>query len=190
MPILIGFGIISSEVDNITRWFFPMPEFIAEALADLMGGSIIALMMLAVIAPANEELLFRGLILRGFLSRYTVRKAVLASAIIFALFHINPYQFFTAFFTGVFLAWLFLQTRSLWPCIAAHALYNLHLWVVNNVLTIDIPGYRGGAEALLASHAVEFQPLWFDALGLLLLGIGLAFLRTQVTIFRIHQMPQ
>jgi membrane protease YdiL (CAAX protease family) len=175
LPVVLaveGIGILASESDNLLRSIFPMPEFIAELVSDLSRGGIASLIALVVIAPITEELLFRGLILRGFLARYRTSTAILVSSILFALVHVNPYQFCTAFLMGVFLAWLFLRTRSLWPCIIAHALFNLHPIVLpfaREILGLDIPGYTGSPDA----GVVEFQPIWFNLLGLALVGIGI-----------------
>ena len=168
---VIGANILLSEVDNLTRWVLPMPTFVEQVFSDLAKGGLSSLIALVIVAPLTEELLCRGLILSGFLRRYSARKAVLASALLFAAVHLNPYQFFSAFVLGVLMGWVFLKTRSLWPCIYAHALNNASGFVARDVLGIDIQGYTGGPEG-----GAQFQPLWFDGLGVLLLAIGLLLL--------------
>jgi uncharacterized protein len=69
-------------------------------------------------------MLFRGIILRSFLQQYGRRRAFLYSAALFGLAHLNIYQFTIAFLGGIFLAWLYERTRSLWPCILVHGAYN------------------------------------------------------------------
>ncbi len=172
VPLTIGTGILVSEVDNLTRRVFPVPPIITELFGDLLGPDLLSFLSVAVVAPVAEELLFRGLILQGFLARYRLGFAIAASAVIFALFHLNPYQYFTAFVAGIILGWLFLRTRSLWTCIAAHAFYNGQLWVLANLLSLGIPGYDAPSPG-----AVEFQPLWFDAVGIILLGAAIVWLR-------------
>lgn len=172
IPLVIGAGVIVSEVDNLTRWLVPVPRFISDVFGDLLGSDALSLVSLTVLAPVNEELLFRGLILAGFTGRYPAVPAVVASAGIFALFHLNPYQYFAALLMGIILAWLFLRTRSLGACMLAHALYNGQLWLVANVVDLGIPGY----DALPAA-VVQFQPLWFDLLGAALLLGGVLGVR-------------
>ena len=167
-----GIGILASESDNLLRSVFPMPDFLAQVVSDLGRGGIATFFALVIVAPFTEELLFRGLILRGLLARYRTHTAILVSAVLFALVHVNPYQFCSAFLAGVFLAWLFVRTRSLWPCIIAHAFFNLHpivLPIAQETFGFEIPGYTGPPDAGI----VQFQPLWFDILGLMLLGIGI-----------------
>ncbi|NQU26012.1 MAG: CPBP family intramembrane metalloprotease [Candidatus Nealsonbacteria bacterium] len=168
---VVGIGILASELDNVSRFILPMPDFIAKLAEDMMSGGLAMAIVLVVVAPLTEELLFRGLILRGFLKRYGTVPAVLLSTLLFALVHLNPYQFASAITMGIFLAWLFVRTRSLWPCIIAHALFNCHvivLPILHDTFGLEIRGYTG----MPGDGAAVFQPLWFDALGLVLVGLG------------------
>lgn len=89
------------------------------------GSSQLAIFLSAVVAaPLAEEMFFRGLVLRGFLGRYSTTKAVWASSVIFALFHLDLWQAAIALPAGLGLAWLYLRTRSLLPCILVHMTIN------------------------------------------------------------------
>ncbi|MGH2404412.1 MAG: lysostaphin resistance A-like protein [bacterium] len=126
--------------------------------------------MLVIVAPLTEELLFRGLILRGLLRHYTARTAIIASAVLFGVFHLNPWQFLGATVLGVLFAWMFVRTGSLHLCIFGHAFAN-GVPLIVSVLKVDIVGFTSELTG------VEFQPLWFDALGLVLSAVGLWRLR-------------
>jgi len=78
-----------------------------------------------IMAPVFEELLYRGLIFRGFHSRYSPITAVLLSSILFTVGHGSWIASPEYFFTGTFLGFWFLLTRSLWICIFAHSIINL-----------------------------------------------------------------
>jgi membrane protease YdiL (CAAX protease family) len=167
---IIGVGILLSELDNLLRTVLPMPAVIADSFMNLFLGQKSlwgSFVLVVVVAPLTEELLFRGLILRGFLSRYTMRKAVLASAILFGIFHLNPWQFLGAAIMGMLFAWLFVRTRSLLPCFFGHALNNALPLILLGIFNLEIPGVT--TEFI----KVEFQPLWLDLFGLLLAGLGL-----------------
>ena len=169
--VIIGISIVGSELDNVFRAFLPPPEWLTDIFLRLAGhdtsllGSILALV---IVAPMTEELLFRGLILRGFMSRYTVRKAIFVSAILFGLFHMNPWQFVHTTAIGILFAWWFFKTRSLIPCIFGHALNNGLLFIYRDILGLDILGYTAGMGG-----AVQFQPLWLDLVGALLMVSGI-----------------
>ena len=78
----------------------------------------------AISAPILEEILFRGIILDGFLKNYSPTKAIIWSAIIFGLVHMNPYQFIAATLIGILMGWIYWRTGSLWLCILIHFLNN------------------------------------------------------------------
>lgn len=167
---VIGAVILLSDADNLLRTVLPIPPAFAEFLAHITGaggsrwGSILALV---IVAPLTEELLFRGLILRGFLRHYATRKAIIASALLFGAFHLNPWQFLGATVLGVLFAWVFVRTRSLLLCMFGHAAANGLPIIVVSLFHLDIQGFTGGLSR------VEFQPLWLDALGVVLAGMGL-----------------
>ena len=173
---VIGAGILLSECDNLLRAVLPAPPVIADLLNRLAGARTSlwgSLLVLVIVAPVTEELLFRGIILRGFLSHYGPGKAILASALLFALFHVNPWQFVSAAWLGALFAWWFVRTRSLVPCLFGHALSNGMPSIVGRVFHLNVPGYTSE----MTTHVV-FQPLWFDCVGLLLAGAGVwLFLR-------------
>jgi len=171
---IIGMSIILSEADNCLRAVLPIPAPIVEILKNFFDASrnfFSSFFTLVIVAPLTEEFLFRGLILRGLLSHYSVRKAIIASALFFGVFHFNPWQFISAAVAGVVLAWWFVKTRSLLPCLFGHALNNALPVILLAIPQLSIPGYSSEI-----AERVEFQPLWFDALGLLLAGIGVWWL--------------
>jgi membrane protease YdiL (CAAX protease family) len=171
---VIGMSILLSEVNNFVVNILPIPPQVAKVFHNLFGTQEKfwgALLTAVIVAPLTEELLFRGLILRGFLNSYSVRKAIIASALLFGVFHVLPWQILGAAILGAVFAWWFVKTRSLLPCLFGHALNNGLPLVLLALPRLRIPGY-----STEITEQVEFQPLWFDALGLLLAGIGIWWL--------------
>lgn len=169
--VVLGMGIILSECDNVLQVFLPMNEFWVETFTSMLGGETglwKSILAVAIAAPIVEEILFRGIILRGFLQHYSTRKAILVSALLFGLFHLNPWQFFGAFVAGIVTAWWFVKTRSLVMPIFIHVLYNSMSYILR-FLGIEIAGYN-------AISATGFQPWWFDILGIILLAVGAVIL--------------
>lgn len=167
--MLVGLGIVLSEGDNLVRSFLPIPRFFADLFKDLTSGSMASILTVVLIAPVTEELIFRGIILKGFLNRYRPMTAILVSSLLFALMHLNPYQFLGAFVMGMTLAWIFLRTGSLWPCIIGHTIFNSH-GMLTKLLPFNIPGYN---PQVLDMQIVEFQPLWFTMIGLVAIAAGI-----------------
>lgn len=73
------------------------------------------------LAPLTEEWLFRGVLHHRFARRWGAGRAQLATSGIFAILHMNP---FGVFALGMMLQALYRRTRSLTPCVLAHALNN------------------------------------------------------------------
>lgn len=79
--------------------------------------------IIAVIPPIVEELLFRGMILHS-LRKYGDGFAVVGSAILFGLYHGNFVQMVFAFIAGLVMALVVVRTHSLWPSILIHFFNN------------------------------------------------------------------
>ncbi len=119
--IALAATILFVELDSL----IPMPEFFRESFGAFAQVPLLAALLLAVvIAPVAEELFFRGLLFRAFLGRYSFTTAVVAATILFAVFHLNPWQGMRALFLGLWAAWLLCRTGSLLPGIIGHAFFN------------------------------------------------------------------
>lgn len=124
IPLTFGWLILASEITNLLLYLFPMSKVEHDALVRLLTGGLPSVIALCVVAPFIEEMLFRGLFLRSFLRGYAPGRAIMLSALIFGLTHVNVYQFVDASIAGLMLGWLYYVTRSLWPSIFVHAAYN------------------------------------------------------------------
>jgi len=72
-----------------------------------------------------EELIFRGVIMHGLMRNYPKVTAVFFSGLLFALFHLNPWQFPATLVLGMILGWIMIRTRNILLCIAGHSINNL-----------------------------------------------------------------
>jgi uncharacterized protein len=174
--LIIGIGALISESNNLLEAVLPKPAWIAQAfspLHDLASNPISGPLMLIVVAPVTEELICRGLVLRGLLTRTGPWRAIIISAVLFALVHLNPWQFPTAFVLGLVLGWVYFRTGSLVLCMAGHALNN-----ALSLLAVGLPFVVRGFNSTRTTGPVEFQPWWFDLAGLaLVVASVLWFLR-------------
>jgi hypothetical protein len=62
--------------------------------------------------------------MHGLMRNYSRFTAVFISALLFALFHLNPWQFPATFILGLFLGILMIRTRNIYICIIGHAINN------------------------------------------------------------------
>lgn len=92
-----------------------------------VGGTIpeliISIFVIAVSAGICEEVLFRGVIIRGF-ERFGTSKSILFTAILFGLMHIDLQKIFATIALGVLIGFLVVRTNSLISGIFAHFLNN------------------------------------------------------------------
>jgi hypothetical protein len=148
--MLLGAVILAAEVNFVVQMVWPKPASMKEAARGLLDGSVwVTFLAVVVRAPLTEEFLFRGVILQGFLRNYSRRKAITVSAFLFALFHLNPWQFPVTFLLGVVLGWWLAVSGSLLPCIFGHALANSLPLLISVV---------GGTESVILLHPVPPGP--------------------------------
>lgn len=107
---------ISSVASFLPNWL--------EGTFNNIEGNLLGIIAVAIIGPILEEMLFRGVITTELLKAYPPKKAIITSAIIFGVFHLNPAQILVATLLGLLLGWLFYKTHSMIPGIIVHILNN------------------------------------------------------------------
>lgn len=124
---LVGF-IPAGAVMALVSLLLPHEWLVKFDLAPLFLGPAwqrIALSLLAaLVAPVCEEAAFRGHMLTLWRARLRPWAAILATAFLFALLHLDPVRFVAVFLLGVLFGWIAWRAGSLWPAIAAHAANN------------------------------------------------------------------
>ncbi len=89
---------------------------------------------LVITAPLAEEIFFRAFIFAGLIKNIGVFWAMALSGFIFAAFHVqsgNTVGLIVPFtLVGMFFAWLYYRTGSLWTNVGAHLLFNLISFVL------------------------------------------------------------
>lgn len=101
-----------------------------------LSSTVGFLLLLVVVGPLFEEILFRQLLLQTLIEKFgAVWPAVLCSALVFAAVHsMSTEQFLwlgvqlhqlLIFMAALLLSWIRLRYDSLWPAIVLHVAYNL-----------------------------------------------------------------
>ncbi|KQI72288.1 hypothetical protein AN191_09200 [Loktanella sp. 5RATIMAR09] len=129
-------------------WFLPswvvlgvMGAGIAQALTvqTMAGWGAFGIMLLTIMTfliAFGEEIVFRGILLRGAMTRLAVPVAMFLSALSFGLFHwVNriagqgasetSLQVLFAFLVGFFLAPIAIRVGNLWPLVIWHWFWNI-----------------------------------------------------------------
>lgn len=131
-------------------------SFIPESMTkDVMGGLLVKALssvegyfVICMLAPLAEEVVFRGAIISAIIewgSKKMKKKkdvltsddnvriesvAIVVSALLFALVHLNPAQIPHALIAGVLLGWVYARTRSILPCFIIHWINNSSAYVM------------------------------------------------------------
>jgi membrane protease YdiL (CAAX protease family) len=88
------------------------------------GGLGLAILVIALVGPFGEEVFFRGFAYRCFRARWGPTVAVVASAALFSLVHLNPAGLLPIFAIGCALAYLYERTGTLVAPFTLHAVNN------------------------------------------------------------------
>lgn len=160
----------------IWPWLIFLALFAASALHSGLPPASVTLFILAntMLVGWSEEVMFRGLWLRGLHRSFGIWVAILGSSLIFGAMHVlNVFltgdlngavvQATAAFLSGVFLAAVRLRTGSLWTGIVLHGLWDCGTFLV-----------AAGATAAGANAMGEFGSV---VLSIPLFLLGLFFLR-------------
>ncbi|QOR34813.1 CPBP family intramembrane metalloprotease [Clostridium sp. 'deep sea'] len=163
----VGLNIVVSEIDNIVQLIFPLTDIWLETFNSIGELPVITYILTVVVtAPVVEELFLRGVILRGLGNKYSKTKAIILTAFLFGLVHLNIWQFVAAFLGGLFLSWLYVNSKALLLSILAHAVHN-GMSLVVDFLGIKVNGYN-----VLTANGSAHQPLWFTLLGFIIMAGG------------------
>lgn len=84
----------------------------------------IAFVILVILAPIIEELLFRGLIYTKLRANYGASSTIIVSSIIFAGFHLELQIFLPLFILGCIIGYIYEKSDSLWVPILFHLINN------------------------------------------------------------------
>jgi membrane protease YdiL (CAAX protease family) len=169
-----GLAIVLSEIDNCFVQLILLVTGTAKPPADLIDLSISPLggaILIILIAPLLEEYLFRGLILRGLLTRSDTVAAVVVSALAFGVAHASVRQGFLAVIIGLALGWWYARTRSVGPGIVGHVAFNSIAWGA-----AQVPGLSGvlGLHNGNGVDSLVHSPWWFTLAGLVFAAIGIS----------------
>lgn len=106
-------------------WLEEFYKQVIDNFETLLDYKIAGFITVCILAPILEEILFRGILLRGLLQKgISPIFAIFLSSFLFGLAHLNPWQFLGAGLLGAVFGFVYYRTKALWICILLHALNN------------------------------------------------------------------
>ncbi|MCR4416875.1 MAG: CPBP family intramembrane metalloprotease [Ignavibacteria bacterium] len=129
----------------------------------------------ALVPAFCEEFLFRGFVQSSFEKRWSITLTIIITALLFALFHFNPFAIVPLFALGAYFSYLVYLTDSIF--------YSVILHFLNNFFTITIFAVYRTEDVISAKPEINY-PLSSLYFGLILLvflfGFTMVLLKKQV----------
>jgi uncharacterized protein len=153
--VLLGasFNLFFVMFDIITSFdrLFPGYEKIMEPL---MGGDfILTLIIVGIIIPIFEEILFRGIVFNELKEILPFTLALLIQGFIFGAYHLNVLQGIYGMILGIFAALVYEWFHSIWAPISVHAAFNTLSIVMSKIANERIMS-KYGPELLIFSGLI------------------------------------
>jgi membrane protease YdiL (CAAX protease family) len=133
--VWLAMGVLSEIVNLIVSAISGQSMGGEQAVAGLAQEvpMVTAVALVAVLAPIAEELFFRGAVLNAWEREYGTRRAIVGSAALFAVVHVDPTLSGTQlvlviaqiFLLGLVLGTMYARTRTLTTTIGIHGAFNL-----------------------------------------------------------------
>lgn len=168
--------LVAGGVMTLTQRFLPRSWVEVYDLSRLFAGptweQVALALVAAVLAPACEEITFRGYLQTTLALRRRPAAAIAAGAFLFAVLHLDPVRFPALLLLGVVFGWITWRAGSVWPAVAAHAANN------GLAAALLLAMGRPSEEAPPLSAILSALALGGSALALLLLAIRAAAPRT------------
>lgn len=124
-PMLVGW------VARATQWLMGHEEFYnpqAELFAHdgfSWGGMLAAAVVVGMLVPLAEELIFRGVLYRWLRVHWPAWATILTTAVLFAALHWEISVVAGILVMGLGCGWLVEKSGSIWPAIVVHVINNL-----------------------------------------------------------------
>lgn len=166
---MVGASMALEPVSSLIERLIEPSDLFRSSMELLSKGNVwIISLQVCILAPLFEEILCRGIILRGMLSRIRPGWAIVLSALYFALMHANIWQGFGAFVLGALLGYAYYKTGSLALTMLMHA--------ANNTFGLALMRYTADTPDL---NWTDILPVWGYA-GLVAVGLLLTALLVRV----------
>ena len=152
-----------------------MPEATKQLLETIISQPM-GYIIIGLLAPIAEEMVFRGAILRVLL-KFTKNpwSAIVISAFIFGIIHGNIPQFIHAFIIGLLLGWTYYRTGSILPGIVFH-------WVNNSTAFLLYKIFPGKTDAKLIELCNGNTVIMYSVLAISFLLVAVSFWQVTRTI--------
>lgn len=168
--VILGFGcqsLISGGMSLIKPFLEKLFSDYAKVMETLTGGNeVIVFLLIVLVAPIAEELIFRGVILHKTNKVIPFVGANILQALLFGIYHGNIVQGIYAFILGLLFGMVHHRFNTIVAPIALHMIVNASAFIVGFVpeatLSYILLTVVGLAAILISLRALEVQYLSKD----------------------------
>ncbi|MDD4211702.1 MAG: type II CAAX endopeptidase family protein [Clostridia bacterium] len=151
------------------------------------GGLLIGVLALAIFPAIMEELIFRGVIFNG-LKKFGYKKAIVISALLFALIHMSIQQTVYQIIIGLFLAYALYITGSLLASITMHFVNNFCILLITYYALIN--GLDTTTTATFSTVSDYTHVIIYTAIGAFVIWKLFGLLKKESDTQRLNQVPK
>ena len=123
LVIVCGYFLILCSIFPFAK-LLPGYESYQYSMKNMATNFVFMITYGCVLGPVIEEFVFRGIIMKELLKDYSNKIAILSSALIFAIAHLNLVQGMVAFLLGLLLGFVYIKTHSIYLCMLTHIINN------------------------------------------------------------------
>jgi len=126
LPVMIGFNWIYNEalgslMMDLSSVFTAGADHIRTQSIEHVVPTVLLMCLLPAI---TEEIACRAFMFTSLRKALSLKDAAVWSSVLFAALHLSVYQFPVWFVFGLYLCWMTHRTKSVFPAIIIHCLYN------------------------------------------------------------------
>jgi uncharacterized protein len=158
--LLLGYVLSYTFPSLLTSDWFQGKSYPSSSTYPVLNR-VLDILSTLLFAPIVEEVIFRGMFLNRWTTKWNIRRAILLSSFFFATLH--PWVNASSFVFGLCMCLLYLKSRTLFIPILAH--------VLNNAIALMFELFIPGSE-ITTENAVEEYRSWVW-LGIVCLAISL-----------------
>lgn len=178
--MIIACGYVNALMELVT------PDVAGTMSVDVNGQPVSAIVVYAILPAIVEEFMFRGCLIRGLgtTRKFEKIRAVVLSALMFSLLHLNVNQMGYALVAGLILGAVYIVTENLSLTVIMHLLFNLYSLilamlpeesVLYKCMTFRVAGYAPFNAGFRIDGEVS-STLLVAGTGSLIVAVGLIIL--------------
>lgn len=122
-PAFYAASALNSIIIYILQFVGQAPEDTVIPLPQNLGEVFVTILVIAVAPAVCEEVLHRGVLLKAYEHRGTM-KAIVISSIMFGVFHFDITNLFGPIFLGILFGYYVIRTNSIFAGVIAHFMNN------------------------------------------------------------------